>query len=156
MGLGEGTDNFVELRGLKILLVFAIEKNILSLQFFWGSQLVTKWINGLYICHNQRIQPLVDEIICLKYALIFFSTSHVYKEHNKIRDTPSKEGILMARGTWMITKTQNDLSYEFYHRPFIDGNNTNYFFCFNYCFIFNSSLSNYFTWFIYVMQPTHK
>jgi ribonuclease HI len=44
MGLGPGTTNYVELMSLKLLLIFAKEKNVNSLHIFGDSLNVIKWV----------------------------------------------------------------------------------------------------------------
>jgi hypothetical protein len=39
MGLGNGTNNYVEIMSFKILLLFSKEKGVISFQIFWDSML---------------------------------------------------------------------------------------------------------------------
>jgi hypothetical protein len=47
MGLGPGTNNYAELMALKLLLTFAGEKGINSLQIFGDSMVVINWIRKI-------------------------------------------------------------------------------------------------------------
>ena len=51
-GLGEGSNNLVELMSLKLLLVFATEKGCRNLNFMGDSMNVINWINGTQQCRN--------------------------------------------------------------------------------------------------------
>ena len=46
-GLGEGTNNYVELLSLKILLLFTMEKGCRKINLFGDSLNVINWINGI-------------------------------------------------------------------------------------------------------------
>ena len=43
-GLGDGTNNFVELLTLKLLFLFYLEKGCLMLQVFGDSMIILNWI----------------------------------------------------------------------------------------------------------------
>jgi ribonuclease HI len=61
MGFGAGTNNFAELMSLKLLLLFAKEKNVNSIQVFGDSQMVVKWVRNLQQCHNILLLPILEE-----------------------------------------------------------------------------------------------
>lgn len=102
--LGEGSNNYVELMALNLLLMFAHEQSILFLQIFRDSQLIINWTRGTNWCHNLRLRPLVNDINHLKYVFSSLSIYHIYREDNSIVDTLSKEAIPLTRGAWMITE----------------------------------------------------
>jgi len=58
MGLGYGTNNYVELMTLKILLLFTGEKGIKYIHIFGDSLLVINWIWKIQKCHNITLLPL--------------------------------------------------------------------------------------------------
>ena len=60
MGLGAGTNNFVELQTLKLLLCWLIHLGLRSVQIFSDSQNVIKWFNGEYRCQNYMLIPLLE------------------------------------------------------------------------------------------------
>jgi ribonuclease HI len=52
MGLGRGTNNFVEILAMKLLLHFAKEKEINTLQIFRDSMLAINWARKSQECHH--------------------------------------------------------------------------------------------------------
>jgi ribonuclease HI len=62
IGLGPGTNNYVELMSLKLLLLFAIEKRVESLQIFGDSLIVVNWARNTMKCHNIILFPLLEEV----------------------------------------------------------------------------------------------
>jgi hypothetical protein len=47
--------------------------------------------------------------------------SHVYREHNQLADSLSKDGLQLLFGSWHITEMAGEEAYEFYHRPFLEN-----------------------------------
>jgi hypothetical protein len=80
MGLGPGTNNYVELLALKLLLQFVGEKGVQNLQIFGDSKNVINWTRKQQSCHNIFLQPLLEEIFRLLDALDSYSLKHVYRE----------------------------------------------------------------------------
>lgn len=99
MGLGEWSNNYSKLMLLKLLLVFALEKNITSLHIYGVSQLNINWTKGVKICYNLILQPLLNDITHLKLSYSSSSISHIYKQLNTHVDDLSKEVVLLASGT---------------------------------------------------------
>ena len=120
MGLGRGTNNFVELAVLNLLLCFALEKNCTQLQIFGGSMVVINWINKVHKCHNILVNALIDETMRHLRNFDSFSYRHVYMERNVKANELSKKGLSIPHGQWKIVEYQNDTFHEYYHRPFID------------------------------------
>jgi ribonuclease HI len=60
--LGQGTNNFVELMALKLLLTFAGEKGILNLYIFGDSMVVITWLRKTQICHNINLTSILEEV----------------------------------------------------------------------------------------------
>eukprot|EP00253_Pinus_taeda_P004076 PITA_04076 len=52
IGLGPGTNKFVELSALRLLLCWSLQRNISSIQIFGDSLNVVKWVNGNAMCQN--------------------------------------------------------------------------------------------------------
>lgn len=61
-GLGEGTNNRVELLELYMLLIFAHEKGVQGIQFFGDSMNIIDWINHAQHCHNIYLTPIFEEV----------------------------------------------------------------------------------------------
>ena len=106
-GLGHGTNNFVELLGLKLLLKLALENNITNLQVFGDSQLVIKWVNGLYRVQNMILSPLLSEVIIFTGMLELVVFKHIYRERNFVADGLAKDGAMVHEGAWLIMKQWN-------------------------------------------------
>ena len=120
MGLGGGTNNFVELMSLKFLLMFALEKGCTELNFLGDSMNVINWINQTQECMHLRLAHIIYSIRQLLLRFDSFSCRHVYREKNKEAFKASKEGLRLAEGIWMVKETFNGRLQAFYHRPFID------------------------------------
>jgi hypothetical protein len=67
------------------------------------------------------LQPLLEEIFRLLDALDSYSLKHVYREQNQLVDSLSKAGLQLPHGTWHISETKDEDTYEFFHRPFIEA-----------------------------------
>jgi ribonuclease HI len=61
MGLGLGTNNYAELMAIKLLLLFAGEKGVQTIQIFGDSMIVINWIHKAQKCHNILLQPILEE-----------------------------------------------------------------------------------------------
>jgi hypothetical protein len=118
MGLGPGTNNYVELMALKLLFIFAGGEGVKPIQIFGDSMLVINWIRKSQICHNIVLIPLLDEVF--KNLDTFDSfVQHVYRERNSEEYSLSKVGLNMDYGKWMIIGLKDDSQHEFYHGHFI-------------------------------------
>ena len=120
IGLGEGTNNFVELMSLKLLLIFAAEKGCRNINAFGDSMNVINWTRGIQPCRNLRLVNLLSSIRGVLHGFDSFSCRHVYRENNQKANQASKEGLQMAMGTWKVKDFKECLTQEYYHRPFID------------------------------------
>jgi ribonuclease HI len=119
-GFGTGTNNYVELMSLKLLIAFAIEKGCHSLNVFGDSLNVINWIKGTQRCTNTRLATLVEDIFRLQTSFDSLIFQHVYRENNKEADRRSKEGVHLAMGQWKVTKYQNDQAQEYLHQSFLE------------------------------------
>ena len=90
--LGVGSNNFVELSALRLLMSKALERGVRSIQIFGDSKIIINWANGFQQCHILRLMPLLDEVLLLKHHFDFISFTHVYRERNTTTDRLSKEG----------------------------------------------------------------
>ena len=71
--LVEGSNNFVELMSLKLLLVFAAEKGCRNLNFMGDSMNVVNWINGTHQCRNLRLASILLSIKDVLNTFVSFS-----------------------------------------------------------------------------------
>jgi ribonuclease HI len=120
MGLGRGTNNFVELMSLKLLLLFAREKEIHHLQILGDSMNVINWTNNQQNCHCILLSPILEEIYRLLDTFDTVVISHVYRDINMVVDSLSKEGLQLLQGQWHITEKKGEDSNAFYHRSFME------------------------------------
>ena len=120
MGLGTGSNNYVELMALKILLCFGIERNYKKIQIFGDSSVIINWINKTQKCRNLSLSALFEEAFRHLSHFYFITCKHVYKERNKEADRLSKTGLELEMGTWRILEWKEAVIYELFHRPFID------------------------------------
>jgi ribonuclease HI len=104
MGLGSGTNNYVELMALKLLLLFTREKGIQQIHIFGDSMNVINWARKHQTCHNIFLCPILEEIFRLMDTFDTLVISHVYRDRNMVADSLSKEGLLLSLGQWHITK----------------------------------------------------
>jgi ribonuclease HI len=118
-GLGPGTNNFIELMPLKLLLTFVEEKGISNLQIFGDSMVIINWIRKSQKCHNMRLFPLLVEVFLILDTYSNLSIHHLYRERNKAVDK-LYEGILLAHGQWHIVESKEGSNFEYYHHPFIE------------------------------------
>jgi len=121
MGLGSGTNNFIELMALKLLLLFVGEKEIRTIQIFGDSMTVLNWIWKIQKCHNILSLPLLEEVTRFLDSFDSFSVKHVYRERNFEANSLSKVTTQITFGHWLISETKGKESYDFYHRHFIEG-----------------------------------
>jgi ribonuclease HI len=120
MGLGKGTNNYVELMTLLLLLKIAKEYELKSIQLFGDSLNVINWVQKTQHCHNILLQPILRETHNLLDTFDHFSIQHVYRNRNAIADSLSKEGLNLNFGQWHFTETDGDTVRAFFHRPFIE------------------------------------
>ena len=80
MGLGFDSNNYAELMALKLLILFAREKGVISLRIFGDSLNVVNWTRKLQRCHNIILAPLIEEIDKILNSFDSFSIHHVYRE----------------------------------------------------------------------------
>ena len=106
-GLGNGSNNYAELLGIKLLLKLALENHISKLQDFGDSQLVINWINGLYIMHNLLLSPLLSEVIRFSGILDSMVFKHIYRERNSVVDELSKYSTLVWEESWHVMEHRN-------------------------------------------------
>ena len=98
MGLGEGSNNFVELFSLKLLLIFAAEKGCNTLACFGDSMNVINWVKNTQVCRHLRLENIITSIADIIDIFYSFSCSHVYRENNREANFASKEGLLLMEG----------------------------------------------------------
>ena len=88
----EGTNNFVELLALKMLLILAAEKGCKSFQVFGDSMIVINWAYEDQRCHITKLVSIFEEVIDLNSQFDSLSLHHVYRERNNwLTDVPKRK-----------------------------------------------------------------
>lgn len=115
-----GSNNYVELRALRLLLIKALEWGVSSIQVFGDSRVILDWALGNSMCNVLCLRPLLEEVKLLSSCFNLITFVHVYRERNQVADGLSKEGAQLPDG-----EEKKDLFLRdpggFYHRPFRDG-----------------------------------
>ena len=83
MGLGTGTNNYIELVALKLLLCFALERNSRKIQIFGDSLVILNWINKIQRCRNIPLSALFEEANQILSNFDVITCKHVYRERNE-------------------------------------------------------------------------
>jgi len=117
-GLGLGSNNYSELMALKLLLIFAVEKNIKQLQIFGDSMIIINWANKTHICHIMRPIPILEEIHRLIDFFDDISFKHIFRELKREVDGLSKEATQLSQTQWLIEDPSENEAYSYYHRPY--------------------------------------
>jgi ribonuclease HI len=118
MGFEPGTNNHAELLALKVLLLFAKQKNIQAIRVFGDSMLVINWIRETQICHNLMLLPLLEEVLNI-VSTFDSSLKHVYRERNEADDRLSKAGLQLAQGHIEVKETDGDTTSDYIFQPMI-------------------------------------
>ena len=121
VGLGDGTNNYVELLSLKFLMLFALEKGCSRLQVFWDSMIILNQIIELQRCHTLQLVPILVDALDIKHRFDIITFTHVYKERNGLADRLSKEGTQLPLGSWQVEEHSQNQICKYFHRPFHDG-----------------------------------
>lgn len=100
--LGNGTNNFVKIMALKLLLTLAKDRRMDQIQVFGDSKVIINWINGIYHVKSLLLMPIKDMIDRLGHTFIHISITHVYREYNLELDILSKAGLLLAMDRWEL------------------------------------------------------
>lgn len=118
MGIGEGTNNYVELITLQHLIHFSILKHCRHIQIFGDPKIVLNWCNNTATCHAYTLRTIMDDIAFLKKHFNHVSCTHIYREHNESADKLSKEATHRSRGEWLITEHILERTYQYFHRQY--------------------------------------
>ena len=78
-GIGEGTNNFMELSAIRLLIRLAVEKQVKNMHVLGDSQIIIKWINGINKIHNTQLAPLLDEVHSLIEQTDQVDVKHIYR-----------------------------------------------------------------------------
>jgi ribonuclease HI len=98
VGMVHGSNNYVELMSLELVLVLAVEKGVTKLQIFGDSLLVIKWTKKEYETRNFLLQDLLDKIKGITSHFDQLTFHHIFRVRNRVMDGLSKEGPQLAQG----------------------------------------------------------
>ena len=93
--LREGSNNFVQLSALRILLRLTVEHEALNLQIYGDSQIIIKWITGQNKIHYVQLIMLLDEVHRLISLIGNVEIKHIYRERNVLADERAKAVVEM-------------------------------------------------------------
>ena len=111
-GLGIGTNNFVEICALKLLLTLAREKHIVKFQLFGDSQLVINWANGKFWLLNLELAQVHNEVNRLSDLFELLELKHIYR----LVDGMAKVGVQITEEFWDVTKYHSTVMVESYQQ----------------------------------------
>ena len=98
-GLGIGTNNYVELLGLKLLLTLSLDNNFKKLLIFGDSQLVINWATSKYHIQNIQLAQILLEVNRLANMFESMRFVHIYCERNTLADVLAKDGSNVMKGS---------------------------------------------------------
>ena len=93
MGVGDGTNTFVDLISLWGLLWFTKKRGLLQLQIFGDSKIVIDWVNGLNSLQSLSFYCWLRRTDILKSCFHILSFKHIYRVFNSDVDFLSKSLI---------------------------------------------------------------
>jgi len=93
-----GTNKYVELLALKLLLLFITEKEIQHIQIIGDSMNAINWARKHQICHNIFLSLTMEDIYRLMDIFDTLVISHVYRDMNMVADSLSKYGMQLCLG----------------------------------------------------------
>ena len=106
IGLGQGTNNFVELKSLHHLLCWLSFLGIRDFQIFGDSMNIIKWFNGTQRYQHFYLSTLLEEVFTVKVSFNQVTSCHIYKERNHATDILSKEGTRQDLGQWVVVEAE--------------------------------------------------
>jgi hypothetical protein len=83
---------------LKLLMKCALDRNVSRIHIFGDSSLVINWMARTSLLQNVGLRPLGDNLKEISSSFDFISYTHVFREHNTVADTLSKEGQFLSEG----------------------------------------------------------
>ena len=111
-GLGLGTNNFVELCALKLLLILARRHSVDKIQIFGDSQLVINWASRKYRLFNIELAMILRDVNSIADGFETVSFRHIYQECNTVADALAKAGGGILEGSWPILEHRPDTEVE--------------------------------------------
>ena len=110
--MGSGSNNFVELLSLNLLLSLSLDRKVKKLHILGDSQLVINWATGKYLIQNVQLDHILMEIHRMVDMFDSLSFMHIYRERNSYADILAKEGDNVLSGTWHISKHKGAKRFE--------------------------------------------
>jgi len=110
VGLGAGTNTRAELLSLWALLWLANKMACDEILVLGDSQAIIDWINGKSQIMNTTLTHWHQRVVYLKEAFAHITIQHIYREHNMLADTLSKDGLTLEEGyLWYIDVNSSDI-----------------------------------------------
>ena len=108
VGLGLGTNNYVEICALKLLLFLARRNSLAKIQIFGDSQLVINWASGKFRLLNLDLSVILHELNRLTDCFDYVVLKHIYREINTSANALEKVGGMILEGFWSIKEHRVD------------------------------------------------
>jgi len=106
VGLGDGSNNYVELLAFNFLLYWLTHLGIHSVQIFKDLMNIIKWFNDKSICEKYILSPFLEEAKYLKQNFNDIKICHIYREWNSAANQLSKVGIQQDLDCWRIEEIE--------------------------------------------------
>ena len=97
-GLGLGTNNFAELRALKLLLYLARRNLVVKFQAFGDSQLAINWASGKYHLRILELAMILLDVHRITDSFDSVVFKNIYRERNTAADVLAKDGGRILEG----------------------------------------------------------
>jgi ribonuclease HI len=68
-------------------------EGLISFKVMGDSSMVINWMKGSLQVQNNSLLPLAQQLKEISNQFLWVSYTHIYREHNKIADQLSKEGL---------------------------------------------------------------
>jgi ribonuclease HI len=110
LSLGIGTNNWVELRAMALLLRITIEKDIVQLQVFSYLGVVINWMRGVSRVLNIGLQAVVEQGRDLLDRFQNFTFKHDFRELNTKADELSKRATESHVGLLELVERKDEMN----------------------------------------------
>lgn len=98
LGLGLGSNNWVEVSTLAALHRIAIEKQVVKFQIHSDSKISIDWLNCLSSIQNVGLEADMNQIIVMRGKFQSVSFTHIFRELNNKADSLAKAGVSWRHG----------------------------------------------------------
>lgn len=101
---------YVEFMALRLLLKYALERNLTHIQIYGDSSLVTNWMKKISQLQNFPLKTIGDHLKDIEKSFVAISFAHVYKDFNRKNGKLCKEGQLLVEFTTVVEEVREGVS----------------------------------------------